>query len=147
MREHSFLRRFVVIRRDDQCAVRAEFAHFPRKFYRLRRVVTAAPAMTFAFNLCATSMVIRITCSFSSSTQSHGFARRAARNQKFHTVFDLPLNQTAKTFVVNRAVFSKRRNQSRSASAHPIQSHCHNCFPASSKNNAYCIANCKNVNL
>ena len=56
----------------------------------------------------------------------HALAGCAARHKYFHAVFYLPLDERFKTIVVNRAVFSKRCNQSRRASAHPINSHCHN---------------------
>ena len=125
MREHSVLRRLVVIRRDDERGVCAEFARAPGEINRRGSVVAARSGNDFCFFL-----VRDFDCQFD-YTQSfrlghrNAFAGRAARNQQLDAAFYLSLDELPKTLVVNRAVFFKRSYQRSSAAAHPINSHRH----------------------
>src|SRR5829696_5543449 len=120
MREHTVLRRLVVIRSDHKSRVGAGFASLSRKVDRRRRVVTARsgdyPRLQRPYNLDRHSYDVQPL----GLVHRYTLAGRPAWYEQLHAVLHLPFDQRPETIVIDRSIFPKWRYQRRCASAHPI---------------------------
>jgi hypothetical protein len=118
----AFLRRLVIIGRDDEQGIRARLFAMPGEFDRLDRVVRAGtgdhrhPALRLGDAPFDDFLVLVMG-------QRRALARRSHRNKAPGAVLDLPIDVSPEGLLVERAVLERRHQGGHRAFQHSVRSH------------------------